>query len=439
MKKINYLKYSLEKGLPKERDWFRRIFCVVRDKDEESFLKSEYMYDGRLFNDTFKIVSFMNNEKIHIEDAVIDAPLFTFSDIITVDESWNINLFETTETTVGRLIYNYLRIFLPFNNKIPYINKEIKISNLEDTIAAIMIDNPPDGQEKDPNEKRIYVDEYLYFLRTSRYLRCMSDIITVASTKKSITPPTGIKEFKQALLLKYKDQLSDPVKLAQYEKELLAFDDAYLKGDPSYGTSVSGKVKNVARKKMYLGVGYERGFSQDISVKPVINSLTEGWSKEPEQFVNGINAARVGSFDRGMGTVDGGVAASLLVRATDNFKVQKVDCGTNLGINRIYNDKNIKRLIGRYVIEDNNTVFIETENQARNYIGKYIRVRSPAYCKLTSDTICCVCAGEKLSRFENGMSSAATEVSSIILYIRMAAMHGVSLNTTLLKIEEHFT
>lgn len=433
MNKLDYLKLAIHNGLPKKRKWFHFAFCSINESKDQ-YLKDPYKF--RLVKDQFKNYFLSDTlELVEIENTVVTEPLFTFNEKITIDNTWLINVSDTTETTVGTLIYNYLRLVSCFGSKIPYMTGPIDVGKIEKLIASKLCSNvSPELRKPDS----IYVDEYMKFLDSRQYLRGMSNIITQAASRKSITPPEGIAEKKKELLLKYKDKLNDPVELNKYEKELLDFDDNYLKGDPSYLTSVVGKVKHTARRKMFLGVGYDRGFNADTSVSPIMNSLTEGWTMEKGQFVDSMNVSRVGSFDRGMGTVNGGVSASLLIRATDNFTVQDTDCGSKFGITRILSN-DIEKLVGRTIIQGNELIKITDLSVANNYLNKKITIRSPGWCKLPGDNLCIVCAGEKLGKFKNGLAIASTEVSSILLGIFMAAMHSVALEVNKLDIKKYLT
>ena len=70
---------------------------------------------------------------------------------------------------------------------------------------------------------------------------------------------------------------------------------------------------------------------------------------------------------------------------------------------------------------------VENINEANNYLGKVVRVRSTQYCKSPGQTYCTTCAGERLSRFKKGLAIPATDMTSAILAASMAAMHK---NTT---------
>jgi hypothetical protein len=249
-----------------------------------------------------------------------------------------------------------------------------------------------------------------------------------SATEKGITAPTGIAAFKKQLLIEYKDKLNDPVQLAEFESKLKQFDSEYLKDDPANGTFIAGKLKDTARKKMYLISGTEEGFKGNLDLVPVINSLEEGWPVEAKQFTAMMNGLRAGSYSRGAETVNGGVSAKTLLRAANNFRIIDSDCGSKLTIQRSFIEKDKNQLINRYIQEGAKIVLVD-DNNVGSYLGKQLNVRTPLYCKLKGDNICKVCAGLKLFKFPVGISIPITEISSIILTASLKKMHGTVLST----------
>jgi hypothetical protein len=234
-----------------------------------------------------------------------------------------------------------------------------------------------------------------------------------------VSPP-GFKEKKAALIKEYEGQLKDPVKLAEFEERLMEIDKEHMKGDPSYGKLVSGKVHRNARRKLVLASGAEGGLN-GIMV-PVTESLAEGVPLTPENFAAQVNGSRSGSYFRGVDTVKGGVSSKRAVRAVSAYTVEQGDCGTTLGVLKSYNKFNIDNLVGRVIVGSKKPV--ENISEAENYLGKSIRVRSPAYCKLSTTSFCEMCAGFRLARFKDGLIIPATDLTSAIMAASMAAMHN---------------
>lgn len=435
MKKIEYLKLALSNPIHRTKNWVLSLFALTRMNMSEHpgdvyYLKVVRNELGYFFYNESAVL-----EKI--DDADTKEPIFNFLDKITIDNTWIESCLEPTETTIGNLLVNKWCVFPAFGNKFPFVTGVISIESIEAKISEKLQDTPVNESER--SNQYYYVDEYLKFVDSLQFVSTLSQLSTYAGTRKNITAPTGIKEFKAKLLKEYEGRLSDPVILAEFEGKLKDFDSEYLKDDPSYGKFVTGKIKDTARKKMFLSLGAEQGFKDTVKVNPVINSLEEGWPSDPEQFTEMMNGLRAGSYSRGAETVNGGVAAKVLLRASNNFKIEDKDCGTNLGISRTFNKGNIDSLVGRYILQGSKTLFMENKIQTDNYLNQEIKVRSPMYCKLEGDRICKVCAGNRLSQFTNGIAIPLTEITSTLLNASMKKMHSTVLKTSKLNISEFLT
>jgi hypothetical protein len=436
MKRLDYLRLAVRLKLMYKKDWMLSAFSV--------FLVNENTarYHGQIVPQPWGY-SYVDLERpqddqlVKIEDSKPNESLFRFTEVIEVDSSLAANVREKVTSTIGDLVFNEVTILSSFGKKHPYTVGPISISKLEDAIAAKLQDTP--ATEEARSDLYYYCDEYVKFTDALQYLKMFSQLCTWSATKKTVVAPPGIKEFKKQLLIKYEGKLTDPVEVAKFDAELLAFDDAFLKGDPANGTFVKGKIRETARKKLFLAVGGEKGFGSGLKVTTVKNSLDEGWSKDPEEFVANMNSIRSGSFSRGAETVNGGVSAKILIRSAANYEVVKTDCGRNIGIKRLINKDNFEQLVGRNVIQGTKPVLVENKQQAENYLGKVVATRSPMYCKLPGEKLCSVCAGNKLSQYPKGLAIPLTEISAIILSSSLKAMHSNALATAKLDVTKAFT
>ena len=427
MKKRDYLRQALQHGSYYKKAWIVSAFTITKE-GQDAYKQDPYPY--RLVAEPWGF-SFITEagELEKIDDGDPKQPLFTFKERIDIDPTWAPNVKEAMNVPVGNLLANYICVISPFHDKIPFVTGRFNVKKIESVIAPILKDTPDEGAPRD--SKAIYVDELEKFINALQFIKSLSQLCTWSTTKKGITPPPGIKEFKAKLLEQYKGQLTDPIKLVEFENKLRDYDSAYLQGDPSYGNFIEegGDIKDTARKKMYLTVGADATFGDGTVVNPVLSSLEDGWPTDPEYFAEMMNGLRFGSFARGSETVKGGVSAKYLLRAANNFKIDDTDCKSKLGIHRRYTDKNISKLIGRHVIDGTSVVFVENKEMALHYVNKDLIVRSPMYCKLDGEHICKVCAGEKLAQYPEGLSIPLTEISSVLLKASMALMHATVLST----------
>lgn len=431
MKKLDYFRKSLQSELYRFK-WFA-ITCFSVTKANPYRQTVPY----RLIPQPWGYSFFdEHGEEIKIDDGKPNEPLFRWGDKVIADETWAPNINGKIETTIGRLFVNAFAIAPVFGNRLPFINKRISVTDVEDMISPTMQSVPKDHSKRDKGT--IYVDDYIAFVNRLQDLRSLSQISTWSATPKGLVAPPGISEFKKNLLAtKYSgNKLDDPVEVSKFEGELLKFDDDFLKDDPAYGTMLSGKITKTSRKKLFLTMGNELGFGDPLKSNTVTNSLEEGWPTDPKQFVNMMNGLRYGSFARGAETVNGGVSAKILLRAANNFTIVDTDCGVKYGKIYVSGTYDVKQLVNRYVVVNKLPKLVENIEAAENYLGKVIQVRSPQYCKMSGDRICKICAGENLAMFPTGLTIPLTEVSAVILAASLKIMHASGTQTAKLNLAE---
>lgn len=122
------------------------------------------------------------------------------------------------------------------------------------------------------------------------------------------------------------------------------------------------------------------------------------------------------------------------VRALSTFSIKDGDCGTLNGLSRVYTKHNLANLVGRTLAGTSKGKVIENINEAGNYLGKMVKLRSVMYCQFPGQTFCSTCAGPRLSRFKDGLANPATDMTSAILAASMAAMYKNTTTTVKLDI-----
>ena len=434
MKKLDYLKRSIINKQYNVRNWILSCFAIT--KFDESKLTLDEQNNVLMLRDWGYEIG---TTKEKIEDANKNEPAFKFSDVITIDHEWYPGLKAPIETTIGRLLLNLICVYSSFGDRIEYFNKQFTVKDIEKKISPLLRSKPKDPKDRDP--QFIYTDENENFGKNIQFMEGISSIVNITATPKNIIPAPGISEFKNELIKKYEGRLTNPVEFTKFETELKTFDNKWLEDDPTNNIFMSGKVKDVSRKKLHLTVGMELGFSSSQTKVPVLNSLSEGWPDSDEEITSMMNSIRYGSYARGAETINGGVTAKKLLRAANNFVILDGDCESPFGIERVIYKP--EQIVGRTVISNSGNIYIDSNEKAKKYVGKMTTYRSPQYCQAGKDSngafICKVCASPRLSGFKNGVAIFLTELSSAILYISMSAMHGKTLSTAKLDINTSFT
>lgn len=410
---------AMKEGLYKKLEWVVSAFSLSGETDSTYAYKIKSDPTGHYYLDPNTL-----KDWIKIDDAPAGMPVYRAKEGLDITPDDIINLKENVSSTYGNLLANYVLLVYPFGDKIGYINKKIKLGDIENLILPLMTSNPPEGQRRDP--ARIYVSEYITLGNAVIYCCSFSQLFTWGLTEKLVIPPDWVKEEKAKLIEKYKDRLNEAAVVAIIDAELVKKYKEYIKGDPGENFLISAKSTDIVAKKKYLIAGGEMGLSEDsVNVALVQNSLEEGW--DIDKFPDMLNSLRAGSYNRGAQTVMGGVAMKGLLRASANLNVTIDDCGTRLGVVADIEEDSLERYVGLSVILKEGTKIMHTKEDVGAYLGKRIMVRSPMYCKLDKTDYCKICLGERLANNPEGLSIAVSEYGSIFLYIFMSAAHAKSL------------
>lgn len=422
-----YLSLAIRHKCYRKIPWIVSALAVTLETEETKADR----YPGKIIREPFGLF-YLNDalEPVKFEGITdLTAPLFRHADPITITKALVPTIpSETLQTTFGRLLINLVCLVEAFGTKVAYVNNSMITPSTIEKMIQPRVRTVPE-KDSDRTDEFIYIDELVKFSVGVSHLEFLSSIICHSVTEVGLVGPPGIDAFKKQLLEKYQGKLDDPVVMSQFEAELEKFDEEYLKNDPSNGIFMKGKPKN-ARLKMFLTMGGEvDGFTNSPKVTPNIPSLQEGMSLDREVFTAAVSGVRYSSFARGAETVNGGVVAKGLMRAADNWEIVEKDCGTPLGIRRVYREDNINELVGRYIALEKEVKFIANKAEAAAYIGKKLIVRSPQYCRQTGTKTCKICAGAALSQFKNGLPIPLMEVSGGILNDSLKLMHNTRLVT----------
>jgi hypothetical protein len=432
MDKNTFFLNALKAGLFKKKAWVISVLSLIQE-DPKAWELKPYAY-RIVQNQAGHFFCNPDNPKelIKIDDAVASTPIIHFRDTISLKAGDLPNIKQDMLSTTGNLFFNICSISSIFGDKIDYINQATSVSYVEKIIAARLENDPGHSSDKGRDNKfkntnPIFVSEYLRFIESISYLTGFTQLCTWGATEKMLKGPPGIKEYKKQLLEENKDRLFDPEVIANIDKKLIAYDAAYLKGDPCENFLLSKKSRNTVRKKMFLMMGAEPGLSKGVGVDLIQSSLEEGW--ELNKFASMNNTLRAGSYNRGQETQLGGVAVKDLLRASTNLVAEKEDCGSTMGKTMVISETNTAKIVGFTVVTAEGLDPVVTAEDAGKYLGKTIKVRSPLYCKLPGTEYCFACLGSKLSLNPYGLSLAVSQYGSAMLGIFMSAAHSKALET----------
>ena len=414
------------------------LLAIAKIGIDGGFLKQKYILDLFTFiaedeyeDDFIKIKDSSYYLKTEEEDLLITNKykdtFLTFTTKIIIPKDFLPNVKNQIETTIGRLIMNYILLSNNFKYKVPYINQPFNIGYIEKNYIVNLLSD-------DPNElDKIQMDEYIKFMDSVIYIEGFSKFLSVAATEKTLLPPDGIQEYKAKVLkeikAKYniKDKITDPKIMAEVEEKLKAYEDKWLEGDVSKGRLMHGKTE-IARKKMFLDVGVTNTFNgKDDAVE---RSLSDSWGTDPETLATLFNDARSGSYYRGAETQNGGVAAKVLLRASADIDIKDEDCGSKMGIEIAIS----KNHVGRYILEGGKPLLLTNENIGK-YENKVKVLRTPMFCKLGKN-FCTTCSGIPMKDYEKGVSLLSIETGGGILKLSLKKFHVSELSLANVSIDD---
>lgn len=419
MTKLEFLKYSISKRYHFKLNWYYYILGILNPNkmEDNNFIShSDTHYQAKIDNEVTDIIDFPINS---------NAPMFYVSDKIKIDNSMCPNLDKEVESTVGKLIANLVLLVFPFGNKLPYINGEVSVKDIEGIIGPMM------------REGKILVDEYLKFTTACTFITNLSKLVSVSATRKNTVAPPGIKEYKKQVQAEMDKEYGPEWRqsttlITVYKNKLQEYDKKWLADDPSMGKLLNKKITDNSRTKVYLTVGNEQGFDKASNEAVFIdNSLEDGLPKDPKQLATMYNAIRSGSFDRGHETQKGGAAAKEILRSSATILIQPGDCKSNKGYTIHVTKNNAKYLVGRYLLQG-----VKRIDNADSLVGSSVVIRSPMYCKFTDGRICATCAGDIAAANPNGISMGLLDISGILLNNSLKSMHdsqGKNLNYNILE------
>jgi DNA-directed RNA polymerase subunit beta' len=168
-----------------------------------------------------------------------------------------------------------------------------------------------------------------------------------------------------------------------------------LKGTTLFDLVDSGSSKGWSQPKQILVAKGVIADPKGNVLDPIAGSFTDGLSTK--EFFAASSGARKGMVDRALNTADTGYFTRQLVYLLNSVEVDPIlkDCKTKRTINLRLDKEMMKRLEGRYIIQNGKLQRFEAADFKP---GQSIHLRSPIYCK--SPKICHTCYGDLIKRIK---------------------------------------
>lgn len=443
MDNVTFLIKGCQQGAYKRREWAYGLFTVVNNYPTES---SSDHYPFRIYQHEGKLCFKMRDYLPDVEDDELEYILFNDKPIyvegrkepiLYLNEEIDLypddipNNNETIVTTPGHVFLNWFCFVHSVKDKIPYQNdKKISLSKVLKKYLHRLEDNTtPDKEQPD----KIYVAEMKKMLSAMSIFSSFSSINSKSISEVGITSAPGIKELRDKLLKENQDKLDDPLVITAIENQLMDYDRAYRAKDPYGGFYDVGKG-DAPRMKMNIIQGIQTRMD---SAKPPVLVATS--LSEPMDFKNlpaAIDGSRSGSYSRGRLTALGGEAVKFIYRIYSAVYLEHDDCRTTIGLPLYIEEKNSERMVGRYFIQNGNSILI-TKDNIGSLLNKWVIVRSPSCCKSEAEGhgYCLKCFGLSMQRHRNSVASVAASVAQQMNTRFMKAMHASRAKTVKIRLD----
>lgn len=347
----------------------------------------------------------------------VENPFCHPDEVILIDKGYLPNVKEKTFTTIGRYIFNLFLISSIFNDYIPYVNKTLTSKGIKD-IQQMIVDGILDN--------KITTDQFALFQNRLVWLNNFTELFVPGMSLRLLIPLPEVEQRKKELIEKYKDEIEKGnyvVVADKIEKELLDLAKSILKDDPSWSIYALGGKPSFGNN--YKNTQVMVGPMTDLvngGFKVSVNSLSEGIPKEQYDIYS--NMLIMGSYSRGVSTQDGGAKTKELFAAMQSEILDDPgsDCKTTLVKKILITPSNYRKLLYRYIVNDDGTYTELTSDVIEQYFNKTVNLRSPLFC--ASKKICNICAGNLFYKLNiRNIGLTETKITSTLLNMSLKKMH----------------
>lgn len=359
-----------------------------------------------------------------LDDWKPEQPVMRFRQAINLNPQDLPNVGEKLLTTYGNVLINAYIFIYAFGSKVPFKTGRVDTNKFEKTLAANLLDTPPEGTVRD--DTKFYVDEYLKYGEAMASVEGFSMLCVQAASMNTMIPNPIVLKRRDELFAEYKDQLDDAAIVAKIQMELVELDMSTLSDDESRDFYVKNKSWGVIRMKRFIMYGLDGGFGDQNDAKLIKKSLDEGWDVDAMPAM--IDSLRSGSYARGKETALGGKSVKDFYRIFQNVSVSEDDCKNNNGFIYDITESDKSRFVGLNAVKGNQ-YYMLTEDNIQEHVGRKIELRTPMLCSTVAPNVCKVCVGETLAARPDAIHIVTSDVGSAFMGARMGAMHGKTLKT----------
>ena len=361
---------------------------------------------------------------------------FNPDDIITIGPQQSKFVKEGTKTTIGIYIFN--KFVLEPLEIFGYVNKTINGKTLKaiskNMSMALMEDDITNQQVFD------YIDRTQWLFGGT-----LAHIINTSLSSTIITLPAKAKKEREKLFKDNKEAIekNDPQIAATIGTEVTqtALDEMRKTDDPSLALFDSGcgidPFNNYRTMFVMKGPVKDNTGLSPTGYKTVTSNYNDGVSKEDMPKIS--DGLVTGAYARGVATQKSGYSAK---KYNSRFQRSRLgprgsDCHTDKYEEYEVTKDNIDDFkMYHYIMEDGKPKLITPKN-AKEYLGKKVKLRTPSCCKMKDPFYCNICYGDRMYRIsvENVGNTYQTAAGSL-LNSSMKSFHDTSVKTYAVKVED---
>lgn len=394
----------------------------------ESNLSFLFSLNGKDITKT-DIFKLFNKELVnHNGKQEILPPMFLPTDKIKIKKGQLSNVFEDTDTTVGRYVFNLVMLDFAFGDKVPYCNKTLNgktYGNLVQDLCDKLLMDEITGEQWELFQNRIV------------WFNNFSEILMAGLTTNLIVLPQPIKDELQRLITENKQCIIDNDTVAyinKIENPILKFAKEYYKlhnepGWDIYSLGSKPKFDNVF-KNMFL----ECGPIYDIATgKFKISTRCYSDGIDPKEYPLYGNAAISGAYNRAVNTAYSGAKTKEFTAAFQSLVVTEDDCESNETITIDVTSDKVNDIKWRWMKSNDESdstydkgYVLITPDKAPGLLGKTIQCRSPLFCR--SDNLCWKCMGDLYRRLGlKNVGLSLSKLTSIFMNASLKSMHDATI------------
>ena len=334
-------------------------------------------------------------------------------------------------TTVGRYVFNRLILDTKIGPIIKYQNYPIDENALKNILSKL----------KDALlEKQITNEDFFRFIDKGCWFGYgASRFINASLNSQFLLTDEDVAKRKEELFDKYKNEIKnkDAYAVSLIENELLDIAKEKFKDEPSmqiYSSGSRGSFGNNYKNSSIMR-GVIKDFADDKEMKISASSLEEGI--KPEEIAAYSNMAIAGEYGKAVETQKGGAENKVMVSSFQSVVADKKDsdCGSKKLLEVELKGSNYDMFKYRFIYENGKFIELNDTNKDK-YMNKFIKIRSPLFCK--SDKFCNRCLGNLYYKegIENiGLLTIA--IGGVILNNSMKSFHDSTVKLAKINIEDY--